>query len=67
MILKDVALVDKAKEMSYQAGLFQYLNKIQKNKIQFKPKEEQKIQPATVTTTTSTAKSTPAVSKSKNG
>jgi hypothetical protein len=29
MILKDVALVDKVKDMSYQAGLFQYLNKIQ--------------------------------------
>jgi hypothetical protein len=63
-ILKDVPLVDKAKEITYQSGLFQYLNKIQTNKIQFKAKEEHKIQLAANNTTTNTAKSTPAVGKS---
>jgi hypothetical protein len=48
LILKDIALVDENKERAYQSVLFQYLNKIQKNKVQFKSKEE----PKTVTTTT---------------
>lgn len=63
MILKDITLVDKVKDMQYQTGMFQYLNNNQKNKIQFKAKEEHKIQPATATNTT---KNTPTgVSKSK--
>lgn len=65
VILRGMPLVDPQQELLHNASLMQFLNQSQKNKVvAYLPKEEKK-RATTAAATTNTAKSTPAVGKSK--
>lgn len=56
VIAKDIALIDKEKELEYTASLVQFMNQYQKNKVVVSLKEEKKQQrPATTTATSTTS------------
>jgi hypothetical protein len=72
--LKDVALIDKDKEWKYTASLMAFLAQNHKHRVIANlPKEDEKKEKkkrqitSAATTTTNTAKSIPAVNKSKKG